>query len=220
MAIIVESGFKTYQPNRGISVADYRPPALFPDFYRIQADHKKWDYLAREMAAMAEAGTLFLTDVLLQPDRVAGVAADVIMGVQVVDHMQTRKHPPAILQTYKVHVRSLSDETIKWEQDIARGDLIRKGASEGLDMMRDDAPMAAYRAEPEWVDTGSTDAMLTLQQAVLCLKQAGKYVRRAKRSGLQSKQWRWEEIRPEAATKTDEPAPKQPKRSFAEANKG
>lgn len=210
---------KVYRARHGIDAVSYEPARLFPEFYRMNTDHARWDYCARELERMARDGTLYLTDVLLQPDRIRDTASDVIMGVMLINRTQQPRRPSVFLESYKVRIRSLTGENIKWERGIVPGESIGKGATTGLGIERADAPIAVHRAESEVEELESTDAMLTLREAMFCLKQAGKYVRRAKSARLQATQWKYEEVRPEASTKADEPAPKAPRKSFAEASK-
>ena len=210
---------QVFRPRRGPTVDWYEPPRLFPRYYQIGSDHKRWEYVRDELVRMANENSLYLTDVLCQPPRVADTAADVIFGRCIEDHGQKQREVPEDLLSYRVHLKSLNGEPIAWCQDMVRGEPISKaGRAAGIN--GEDAPQLAYRVEEEWGRINSTEARLSLRRAVLCLRQGGKHVVKAKRSLLQDKFWKFEEIRPEGAPKAEEPPPTKVKRSFAEANTG
>jgi len=195
-------------------------------------------YVARRLSEMASDGSLFLTDCLNQPgtkgqrDVLSVFVGDVIMGYDVgPDGFQRQGRPvPRALLDFRVKVRSIncrsqvdeerpdslqivskhvvSKKTIGWKDmpevvgeavdfDYARA--TQATHVEGSEMFDMDG---AYR------DTGELETELSVRDALLCLRQRGKYVKPARSRRLQQFYWQVEEVRPGEETKQEDEPPK------------
>ncbi len=191
----------------------------------------------RALVEMANAGTLYLTDCLAQPEPIRTYVGDCLLGynVDAQTHLQKQgEFIPHELASYRVRVVSIphmvqtSEEkpdgstltrfeeqsdvpiTFRMGSEVVDEAMTYDAAKQHLDVWSD-----TVRVKPRYVETGRTDTTLTLQEAVWCLRQHGENVKRARSRRLQRRCWRVREVRPGQEPQQAKRGPGRPRKEEA-----
>lgn len=191
-------------------MAQYRAPQLFGAAGNYRDDYELREYVAEEMIAMAEAGTLCVTDLMNQPPRISEQVGNVILGreVQPEDRkMLTDGYVPEQLSEYKVKLRALNGhKTALLKIPARQRGRIFKGA----------ASVPTYAGETKEIPFDPHGILeLRLPEAWRVLRFCGANCRKFKRTTAQAMYWRCEEVMPERAETADGESPRRRKAANA-----
>jgi hypothetical protein len=189
-------------------------PDLFPDFDRFRDYRSKRKYVSDRLVELARSGSLFLTHIFNQPPEIVEIAGNVIHGVGIDSENKfvPRIEVPLDLEAARVRIRGINGNLVGWERSQVEGEPLKQTE-------RTKATGDYFRVQSERVETDQGEVELPLMSAWLCLKESGKYVRRAKSADQQQRYWKCEEVPPaQKDPPTPERSPERSRKSFAEAN--
>lgn len=212
------------------------PSRIFPEFDSYPSRHAQRSYVLRVLVDLAKTGVLYLTDCLAQPEPIRSFVCECILGHAVgPDNTQRAgEFVPQELLDYRVRVVSIPhmaqvDEEMpdgstrsryveKKDQPIHFPfgvEVLDEGMTYAAAKQTRDAFANVQQWRKRWIDTGSTDVQLPLQQAFWCLREYGENVKRARSRRLQRIAWRVREVRPSAGSDEPRRGPGRPRKEQA-----
>lgn len=176
---------------------DYEPPLLFTKRGHYVGPRALREYVKNEMIAMAEDGTLRVTDLCNQGPTIRDAVGMVLYGVALEGSSPHTARPgqsiPRELLNYRVKIKSIKGDTIKWKDGVEEYATLKPpGRASFFDGQGSDQDLMLKR--DVWIDSEVTEDDFDLPTAWKILNQYGKHCRPAKRSGLQDKYWKYEEV--------------------------
>jgi len=170
-------------------MAQYRAPTLFAGVANYKNEWELRDYLTDEMVAMAEAGTLSVTDLMNQEPRTAEICGQILLGHESREDgtMMQGQDVPSELADYMVKLKSINNAPSVYFKRSARmsGRAYRRRGS-----------VAMYSAETAEVPFPSDGVLeMKLPEAWRVLRFCGANCRKVKRTTAQSRMWRCEEVK-------------------------
>lgn len=215
----------------GEELQGYQPPVLFPDIaqYRGQL---RYDYVREMIEFYARTNDLCLTDMLAQPAHIRDLCGMIIKGIEVdpdqrIQRRADRDIDPEVLATkIKIKVIDGRAPSVKFKRGVVaarqRTSLVSpSGKPMGVGMDSGNSVSwsdSARRNVDEVVDYQSTEAVMRLADAWICLSKHGENCFRCP-SQKQSKKWLYREVNEDGSPRInrarpsfDEPAEERPAR--------
>lgn len=172
---------------------------MFEKFSQLQTYSERFNYVASELVAAANAGELSITKLYTDHPDVVDVAGQVILGhyIDAKESKYTTGHElPHELSAYRVRVAMNPDysgniDTVRFRRPAHPGGYMRGAPDTSTD---------GRAVGKTLVDTGKADVDLSLPDAWRALRQAGKHCLRIRGGQKQKRNWAFVELPREVAT--------------------
>jgi hypothetical protein len=181
---------QTVQRKARSKEAHYQPEVLFPSASNFKTELEMRSFLKKELIRMAEEKTLFVTDLMSQPNDIGDACGMIILGQVYRDQKMDSEPVPQELANYMVRIRPLNKEkTVEWK--VGR-------ESVGASTTRGGAQIERFEDAYHYVEADAEGFVtLPLPQAWIALRQYGANCRKCRRVAARADVWRFEEVRPE-----------------------
>lgn len=143
--------------------------------------------IEERLIELAHSSSISVTELINQPPNVAETVGNILLGQAYRDNkMETGIRVPRELVNYRIKLRPINGHsTIRWKTGKTEGPPIYRGAfsvTQMVDTYDEVQPDASGVAE------------LSLPEAWVAMRQAGKNCRPVRRTDMQSRMWRFEEV--------------------------